>query len=433
MNFASFASPEWVKALQICNIDLGYGIKEGNEIVFKNIFTGSQKYHSLRYLIRKQVFMNHCASGSEMHLTPVKLISKLTQISEKQAWILLQKELGKWKDFPSPTLISLNKYKKENVPTNSKNYSEFRSFSECMQNEWYQKRCELLTLIAKELEFTKNKNASRQVLEWWEKRGFNLECAFYGKKSFVLLNSPEQLEKLNCVQNLTLEEKYLTGIWKPHAITNKPCLQWISKDYLALFFCWNYLYDSNGNAIEYVTGIRARYTNLQPTNQPKEVTLGIKHIPELERFPASIGYYGLLIPKALDHKNTSWLQYNGCENFTVILTEGCTDMLAGRHLLKRSDVIWATSGQIQSAMWKDNLRLIRNCKRLIIAFNNDNKSKLNTGQEIAFKTKEAAEQFGIKNVELFPIELLESCNDLNDLLKKKKASNSNLEAFKNYF
>ena len=84
-------------------------------------------------------------------------------------------------------------------------------------------------------------------------------------------------------------------------------------------------------------------------------------------------------------------------------------------------------------MWKDNLRLIRNCKRLIIAFNNDNKSKLNTGQELAIKTKEAAEQFGIKNVELFPIELLESCNDLNDLLKKKKASNSNLEAFKNYF
>ena len=74
MNFESIASDKWQQALNICDVNLGEGKQQGNEIVFKNIFTNGQSYNSLRYLPHKEIFMNHCAIGSEMHLNPVKFI-----------------------------------------------------------------------------------------------------------------------------------------------------------------------------------------------------------------------------------------------------------------------------------------------------------------------------------------------------------------------
>ncbi|BBH53731.1 hypothetical protein [Fluviispira sanaruensis] len=74
MNFATIASPDWVTALNICNVNLGDGIRQGNEYVFKNIFIGSHSYHSLRYLPHKKVFKNHCERGSNMRLTTVRFI-----------------------------------------------------------------------------------------------------------------------------------------------------------------------------------------------------------------------------------------------------------------------------------------------------------------------------------------------------------------------
>ena len=439
MNFESIASDKWQQALNICDVNLGEGKQQGNEIVFKNIFTNGQSYNSLRYLPHKEIFMNHCAIGSEMHLNPVKFISKYKNISQIEAYILLKKSLGEWKESFLPFGENNNKliYSPIKKEINSevvlgKFSSQFRTLQECWQNETYRKRCKLLTLISEKLENTKNLNASKKAKEWWESRSFDPKYITEGKKSFVLLESTEQLENLSCVKQMTLEEKYLTGIWTPHTKTGKPVLQWISKDYLVLFFCWNYIQDHLGKSELIVTGVRARYTSKQPTSNPKEVTLGIKHIKELEGFPASLGYYGLLISKYKKYTGSTWSQLNGCKDFTVILTEGCTDMLAGRHLIRDQNVIFATSGQIQSAMWNDHLRQIKDCKHLVIAFNNDTHSNKNTGQEIAQKTKEEALKYGIKNVDILPTELLNNCNDLNELLKKKKASGCPLEALINF-
>ena len=85
MNFESIASPDWVTALNICNVNLGEGIQQGSEYVFKNIFTGGKHYGSLRYLLHKQVFMNHCEIGSAMQLTPVKFIAKYKVVTEIEA------------------------------------------------------------------------------------------------------------------------------------------------------------------------------------------------------------------------------------------------------------------------------------------------------------------------------------------------------------
>ncbi|KAB8029879.1 hypothetical protein [Fluviispira multicolorata] len=196
-----------------------------------------------------------------------------------------------------------------------------------------------MTLISANLENTRNVHASSLAKDWWQDRGFDPQFIAANLKSYVLLESPQQLENLDCVKQMSIEEKYLTGIWKPHAITGKLDLQWISKDYLALFFCWNYLPNPVGNQNLVVTGIRARCTSKGPTQNPKEVTLGIKHIKALDGYPASLGYYGLLVPKVKETTHTSWSQLHGCQGFTVILTEGCCDMLAGRHLIRGSNTI----------------------------------------------------------------------------------------------
>jgi hypothetical protein len=107
-----------------------------------------------------------------------------------------------------------------------------------------------------------------------------------------------------------------------------------------------------------------------------------------------------------------------------------TDAIAGDQLFKLerpsvsaerySDVLFLSTGQIQTSSWLANLKLLRNCRRLIIAFNNDSHKSKNTGQMNAIRLKEIAEKFGLDCVDLLPVECLEGCNDLNDLLRKRR-------------
>ncbi|KAB8029880.1 hypothetical protein [Fluviispira multicolorata] len=53
------------------------------------------------------------------------------------------------------------------------------------------------------------------------------------------------------------------------------------------------------------------------------------------------------------------------------------------------------------------MRLIKNCRRIIVSFNN-NDSNENTAQKLAQKFQEEVLKYGIKTVDILPIALLDN-------------------------
>jgi hypothetical protein len=255
------------------------------------------------------------------------------------------------------------------------------------------------------------------------KRGFDQSYVDFPNDHFVLLNSAKELEQAAAELDLSSEEKLISTFW--HLDDDERIyLPWVSSGFLMLFFAWIPVLRED-HVDWQVSGVRLR--QIFPTSSgPKEVALSTSGIDALSGTPSTMGFFG--------HLNYIGNMYTPVDEIfgfgrgqTIVLTEGCTDMMAAKILLARETerrrktrkTTVISTGQIQTAFWPCNLSLIRNCDRLIIAFNNDSQKTTNTGQENAERLRKRCIELGFKRVEELPPSTLEGCNDINDLLRKR--------------
>jgi len=236
-----------------------------------------------------------------------------------------------------------------------------------------------------------------------------------------------QLHSLSEKLGWSDEERLLSGLWR-RAAKGWLHTNWVGHDYTVLFPIWSPI--RSGFSVSYwVTGVRARKTSKRSIG-PKEVVLKTRELEGNHQFPSSLGWSGLFRHSRGFARSPPQAVLDGCDDLTVVLTEGITDAIAGDQLLsleshpekttQLSQVLFVSTGQIQTSSWASNLSLLSNCKRLIIAFNDDSTALKNTGQFTATRLREVALNQGFLWVDLLPVECLEGCNDLNDLLRKRR-------------
>lgn len=110
---------------------------------------------------------------------------------------------------------------------------------------------------------------------------------------------------------------------------------------------------------------------------------------------------------------------NFCDGLTVVLVEGTTDLISAHILcikfnmfggLNEKTVI-LTAGGVFNTTKESNLKLIKNCSRLIVAFDRDD-----AGDDGFKRVHVNASQLGLKNIERFKFIPNFKGKDLNDLL-----------------
>lgn len=455
--FDNVANSDWLLALKITCLSFGPGKRDGREVVFENPLDPDGKCHSFRFLPERQIFMDHHQVGSDMYVTPARFIAHSLGISSKESWKKLKQAKGEWIDNPrdahnAKTLAKLglggllNIARPDLAPavraaleSAVPKFRELRSLATCLENDSYRRTTELRTaLIEKMLENRNNSafQAHPKALDWWKSRGFDeVQLGKFGMCILMLSrDGTSELERIANDLGWGSEERIASTLWRPSQ-NGGVWLCWLGDDYLVLFPCWS-AYKIGDSWKYFVTGIRVRRTT-NGGDQPKEPVLSCKNIAGLEDFPASLGFYclhGGLEPISEDGSLAPEFRIKGS---TVILTEGISDAIAGDQLFRMdhptgygpifSAPIFVSTGQIQCAKWTENLNVIRNCGRLIIAFNDDVSKSVNTGQRCAGDVSSAAIQYGIKRVEQLPAGCLEGCNDLNDLLRKRLSEKASRE------
>lgn len=450
VDFASVASAEWLAALRICGVAIGDGRREGSEVVFENPLEPDGKRHSFRFLCDDQVFMDHHRLAADMLVTPSIFVSRYLNISPKDAWIRLKRESGGWisdkRAYRSKTVLSklgfgdgLGEWLQspsagsvfERTSTRPQARGEY-----CLQrlysNSTFRRILELRTELLHELMDQCRGSGFRcspAAERWLAARGFAFaeladllpDCVPLG------LNPCQQLNSASEILGWNNEQRLLSGLWR---VDDEGNLQfnWVGHSHSVLFPVWTPI--KHGCTWSYfVTGIRVRKTFGQDAS-PKEVVLKPQGLDSSIQMPSSLGFSGLFRHSRGFTRSHSQDVLEACDGKTVVLTEGMTDAIAGDQLFRLerpsvvaerySDVLFLSTGQIQTSTWLPNLKLLRNCRRLIIAFNDDSHKSKNTGQTNAIRLKEIAEDFGLPCVDLLPVECLEGCNDLNDLLRKRR-------------
>lgn len=117
---------------------------------------------------------------------------------------------------------------------------------------------------------------------------------------------------------------------------------------------------------------------------------------------------------------------NFCDGLTVVLAEGITDFISA-HILSQQfnifggsneKIVILTSGGVSNTIKESNLQLIKNCARLIIAFDRDE-----AGETGFARVKTKASRIGFKSVEQFRFSPDFEGKDLNDFLIAHKERN----------
>lgn len=436
--------------MRVTGVSIGAGRREGKEIVFENPIEPDGKSHSFRFLPEQQVFMDHHRLAADMLVTPTIFVARCLGVSPKDAWLRLKKESGDWisnrRVYRSKSVLtklglgsSIGEWlsRAETSPSSTgKMPRQEANGKYCLQDLYsnleFRRVLELRTDLLRELmrqcvreDFRCNPSAK----SWLESRGFEFQgladlmpdCVPLG------LNPSGQLNSASEILGWNKEQRLLSGLWRADG-DGQLQHNWVGYDYSVLFPVWTPI--RHGCVWSYfVTGLRIRKTSRQ-NDSPKEVVLKPQGLSSTVHLPGSVGFSGLFRHNRGFEISPQQDVLDGCAGKTVVLTEGITDALAGDQLFrleqpsllekKQSEVLFLSTGQIQTSSWAVNLRLLSKCRRLIIAFNNDSHKANNTGQENAFRLFELARKFGLAAVDLLPVECLEGCNDLNDLLRKRR-------------
>ena len=275
----------------------------------------------------------------------------------------------------------------------------------CLKNSLWQKRMNILTEFYDYISTRVNENDDyTQVFNWIQNRGFDFNFLIgkdFWNSNFLILNNSYLEEFKNKIGIEALKQIEL--------IKSNGQFSWLGDNYNLAFPCWYPLLNKETNNTEWkVTSLKIRNTGALTEKSVKEVELVLPKSLKDQNIPSSLGFYGLkywadIYPQVL----------NQCEGLTVYITEGPTDMIAGFHLLnKNENTIVLSAGSIQKVMHANNLKLIKNCRKIVVAFDNDV-----AGRNATVKLIEAARKNGIHNISTLKF-LDPEIKDLNDILKK---------------
>lgn len=283
-----------------------------------------------------------------------------------------------------------------------------KSFDECMQNIHFEARICCIKIIYKRLAaYTQEKiNSNRiplRIYQWLNGRGYNVS-------ELLLEFAAGNILFVDDAKAIGEQVKSEIPNWELSGLFNeKGNLKWFSEHQYAIAFpVFHILQNEEGKNKAVVTSLRLRNICL-PINPPAKKEVEVPTHENIKgRLPSSFGFIGLY------YWSRRYPQlFDKCHGLTVLLTEGAADFLASCLLFKDElDTIILTAGTIAKSAHEHNLELIKKCKRLILAFDNDEAGN-NTTQKVA----EKAFKIGIECVESLPID----CSlgkDLNDVLKK---------------
>lgn len=154
-----------------------------------------------------------------------------------------------------------------------------------------------------------------------------------------------------------------------------------------------------------ITSFRIR--NIYPENGfPKEIEFGLHDSIKELGFPSSTGFIGINYTHS---KYTKQIQDDG-KDLNFVLTEGIPDWLTALHLFQDlPNTIVLTAGPPSNSAQTHTLSLIKNCNKLILAFDHDS-----AGEKGIKNVTEKARSIGIKCVKNYGFP--EEFKDLNDYL-----------------
>jgi hypothetical protein len=451
VSFQSIASSEWLVAERLSGLILGMGRQEGREVVFENPFERDGKRHSFRFLVDHQVFMDHHQLASDMRVTPASFLAKALRISTSEAWKQLKVQSGQWIHnraiYRSASVLKklgfgsgLGEYdgklvtqpESSSKPEVGRLNPEVVGLEQLFGNQDYCRILQLRTVLFRALmnkvEVGGN-GVHPDAIQWLRSRGFVFQDYSEMLPDCIPLSREpvSQLYSLSEKLGWSNEERLLSGLWR-RADRGGLQTNWIGHEYTVLFPIWSPI-RSGFSCAYWVTGVRARKTS-DCSRGPKEVVLNSRGLDGSHKFPSSLGWSGLFRHSRGFERSPPQAVLAGCDGLTVVLTEGITDAIAGVQLLsleshpehasRVSQVLFVSTGQIQTSSLASNLSLLGKCRRLIIAFNDDSTAAKNTGQFNATRLREVALNQGFLWVDILPVECLEGCNDLNDLLRKRR-------------
>jgi hypothetical protein len=417
--FSSVANEEWLLACAITGHDFGTGIPTGNEITFQHYRDHSESGGAFRFLPRDQIFMNHHEVGARMCLTPARFVSEMLSLP----LTMVLKMFGSASNQRPDLSLAVPK-----VQTRLKKQRASRNLADLMLIQGYRQRVERLTSLFNLLEAGPTPTNTTASTWWTEKRNLSARSLRSATRRAAVVCSAADLDSAAAELGWNDGAKLASSLWR-RANNGRVYVAWVSANRQILWPCWNVVCE-NGTHRMVVTGVRSRWTAMHKSNEPKEVAVSVKHCADHQHAPATLGLFGLL--KSIIGDSPTQAQMQGCPNFTVVLCEGVIETFAGEELmaieqpqlcpLLKSEIIFVSAGSIGCALWEENLRHIQNCKRLVIAFNDDStRSQKNTGYDAAQRVAQRAKDIGISRVDIMSRACLEGVNDLNDLLRKRKA------------
>ena len=196
-------------------------------------------------------------SGEDIHVTPEKFISKLLQITEKEAWRLIKQSSGEW--------INCNQYAPQKQTQHQKPVEKARkefSLDDGLKNESYLTRLAIFSDLIGQLNQvgSTQKRYSNRVLNFFNNRAYDVELILTYKDLFQLYD----LNTVQCSRKKFSNEQFIqSGLVKLNLH-----FYWLGSDYSLFFPCWYPYFIKNLNETHwFVTGIRLRYT--PETNQIK--------------------------------------------------------------------------------------------------------------------------------------------------------------------
>lgn len=394
----------------------------GNEIIFEHPFEESSGREAFRFNIPKGRFFDMHRAGNEMCFTPAQLLARFQKVSPYLAHKLIDLAM---KQLPSPILARQTSAKSNgNV-----SFDRSQSFETMYHsNLAFRKRSEIITRIIQWLfDHPRDFEHGSAAFEFAKRRGFSLSNIGFENDFSEILNSEADLEEAAASLQLSVEEKLLSTFWQLDD-DKRVYMPWIPDGFWMLFYaCLPVVED--GFVSWRVSGVRVRQV-LPVTTGPKEVALSTSSLNSLRGTPSVMGFFGNPNELVCESDVPREELFGHGSGQCIVLTEGCTDLMAAKTLLAkegnghpnvRTTTVIST-GQIHSAFWPSNLDLIRNCDRLIIAFNNDSSKSVNTGQENADRLRKLCIERGFKRVEILPTSTLDGCNDINDLLRLRYPS-----------